>query len=154
MHLLNLNIYIYIYIYMQSWKQYALPVITTMASWQLMHMYSCTSCAQVYELPQSHCGNNQDATLFSWLHTYYAHLASVRFEHSVCRGSLMTTYDHYRYVHICIHVIYISLFIYMYICKYINVIYIYILYTYIILALYICAFPEPKLFCHINAFRG
>ena len=22
----------------------------------------------------------------------YAHLASVRFEHSVCRGSLMTTY--------------------------------------------------------------
>ena len=23
---------------------------------------------------------------------YYAHLASVRFEHSVCRGSLMTTY--------------------------------------------------------------
>ena len=25
-------------------------------------------------------------------HIYYAHLASVRFEHSVCRGSLMTTY--------------------------------------------------------------
>ena len=24
----------------------------------------------------------------------YAHLASVRFEHFVCRGSLMTTYDH------------------------------------------------------------
>ena len=23
---------------------------------------------------------------------YYAHLTSVRFEHSVCRGSLMTTY--------------------------------------------------------------
>ena len=30
--------------------------------------------------------------LFSWLHIYYAHLASVRFEHSVCRESLMTTY--------------------------------------------------------------
>ena len=28
---------------------------------------------------------------------YYAHLASVRFEHSVCRGSLMTTYI---YIHI------------------------------------------------------
>ena len=27
----------------------------------------------------------------STLHIYYAHLASVRFEHSVCRGSLMTT---------------------------------------------------------------
>ena len=26
------------------------------------------------------------------LHIYYAHLASVRSDHSVCRGSLMTTY--------------------------------------------------------------
>ena len=25
------------------------------------------------------------------MHIYYTHLASVRFEHSVCRGSLMTT---------------------------------------------------------------
>ena len=33
---------------------------------------------------------------------YYAHLASVRFEHSVCRGSLMTTYDHYIYIYIFI----------------------------------------------------
>ena len=54
-------------------------------------MWSCTSCAQVHELPQSDCGDNREGTLFSWLHIYYAHLASVRFEHSVCRGSLMTT---------------------------------------------------------------
>ena len=27
-----------------------------------------------------------------WLHIYYAHLAFMRSEHSVCRGSLMTTY--------------------------------------------------------------
>ena len=27
-----------------------------------------------------------------WLHIYYAHLASARFEHSVCRRSLKTTY--------------------------------------------------------------
>ena len=26
------------------------------------------------------------------VHAYYAHLATVRFEYSVCRGSLMTTY--------------------------------------------------------------
>ena len=51
-----------------------------------------TSCAQVHELPQSHCGDNREGTLFSRSHIYYAHLASVRFEHSVCRGSLMTTY--------------------------------------------------------------
>ena len=47
-------------------------------------------CAQVHELPQSHYGDNREGTLFSWLHIYYAHLAFVRFEHSVCRGSLMT----------------------------------------------------------------
>ena len=29
--------------------------------------------------------------MFSWLCIYYAHLASAGFEHSVCRGSLMTT---------------------------------------------------------------
>ena len=50
-----------------------------------------TSCAQVHELPQSHCGYNLEGTLFSWLHIYYAQLASVRFEHSVFSGSLMTT---------------------------------------------------------------
>ena len=44
-----------------------------------------TSCAQVHELPQSHCGDNRGGTLCSWLHIYYAHVAFVRFEHSVCR---------------------------------------------------------------------
>ena len=145
-------IYIYKYVCVLSWKQCALPVITTMALWQLMHLrtwYMVTidgtcilrsscyceiwvlcvswitydhlsyapclacwtmcppgyhrngfvatftllrSCAQVHELTQSHCGDNREGTLFSWLHIYYAHLVSVRFEHSVCRGSLMTTY--------------------------------------------------------------
>ena len=50
------------------------------------------SCAQMHELPQSHCGDNREGTLFSWLHIFYAHLASVRFEHSVCCESLMTNY--------------------------------------------------------------
>ena len=52
--------YIYVlcmYVCRESEMKCALPVITTMALWQL-----------------------------------YAHLASVRFEHSLCRGSLMTTY--------------------------------------------------------------
>ena len=48
----------------------------------LVHM-NRTSCAQVYELPWGHCGDNQEETLFSWLHMHYAHLAFVRFEHSV-----------------------------------------------------------------------
>ena len=46
-------------------------------------MCNRTSCAQVHELPQSHCGDNREGTLFSWLHIYYAHLAFVRFEHSI-----------------------------------------------------------------------
>ena len=43
------------------------------------------------------------------MHICYAHLAFARFEHSVCRGSLMTTYiwiwmymDVYGCVYICI----------------------------------------------------
>ena len=42
------------------------------------------------------------------LHICYAHLASVRFEHSVCRGSLMTTN------------IYIFIYIYICVCRFIQ----------------------------------
>ena len=49
-------------IYVLSCKQCALPVITTMALWQRMHL---GSCARVHELPQSHCGDNREGTLFS-----------------------------------------------------------------------------------------
>ena len=55
---------------------------------------NCTSCAQVHELPQSHCGDNREDTLFSlfsWLPIYHDYLASVRFEHSVCRRLFITT---------------------------------------------------------------
>ena len=41
---------------------------------------------------------------------YYAHLASVRFEHSVCRGSLMTTYI-YIYIYNNIIIIYNNIII-------------------------------------------
>ena len=54
-------------------------------------MWNLTSCAQVNELTQSHCGDNRESTFLSWLHIYYANLASVSFEHSVSRWSLMTT---------------------------------------------------------------
>ena len=54
-------------------------------------MWNRTSCAQVHEFPQSYCGDNREGTFFLWLHIYYPNLASVRFEHSVCRGSLLTT---------------------------------------------------------------
>ena len=86
--------------------------------------YNRTSCAQVHELRQSHCGDDRKSSLFSWLHIYYVHLASVRFEHSVCRGSLMTTCVYiYMYCIYYIYYIYISyiwyIYIYIYICIYI-----------------------------------
>ena len=31
----------------------------------MMYGYNRTSCAQVHELPQSHCGDNREGTLFS-----------------------------------------------------------------------------------------
>ena len=55
-------------IYIQSWKQCALPVMTTMALWQLMPLG--TWCAQENDLPQSLCGDNRGVTLFSWMHIY------------------------------------------------------------------------------------
>ena len=116
MYILDIWTYICIFMYMQTWKQCALPVITTMAMWQLIHlvtwctvthyalclgcwalfgslvsaMCNRTSCAQGHELPHSHCGDNREGTLFSWLHIFYAHLTSVRFEYAVYNGSLMT----------------------------------------------------------------
>ena len=92
---INIYIYmyicIYIYIYLQSWKEF---------SYRLFSQWICgnlrTWARDVrFIKPQSHCRDNQEGTLFSWLHTYYAHLASVRFEHSVCCGPLMTTYIYF-----------------------------------------------------------
>ena len=55
-------IYIYIYIYVT-----------------VHHVPKCMSC------------HKATAVITGRAHIYYAHLASVRFEHSVCRGSLMAT---------------------------------------------------------------
>ena len=74
-------VYIYIYIYIFIHIIYVSIIICNR-----------TSCAQVHELSQSYCGDNRESTLFSRLHIYYDQLASVRFEHSVFRRSLMTTY--------------------------------------------------------------
>ena len=41
-----------------------------------------------------------------YIYIYYAHLPSVRFEHSVCRRSLMTTYTYELYILYITHYIY------------------------------------------------
>ena len=60
------------------------------------HVPKCMSChkAIVVITRRAHC--------FHDCIIYYAHLASVRFEHSVCRGSLMTIYI-YIYIYIYIN---------------------------------------------------
>ena len=78
-------------------------------------------CAQVNGLPQSSYGDNREGTLFSWLHIYYAHLISVRFEHSVCFESLNWPLNTCILYIIYIHIIYII---------YIYNIYIYSIYIY------------------------
>ena len=82
-----------------SWITYNhLSYFPCLACWALFGslvpaMCNRISCAQVHEFPQSYCSDNQDATEFSWLHVYYVHLASVRYEHSVYHGSLMIGTD-------------------------------------------------------------
>ena len=69
-------IYLYIYIYIYIYILYIHVIMKTMcrpgyhhngfvATHALGHMMYRTSCAQVHELPQSHCGDNRDGTLFS-----------------------------------------------------------------------------------------
>ena len=113
----NIYLYIYVCVCMQSGKQCVLSVIITMALWSyhapsfacwalfgalVQAMCNRTSCAQVHELPQSYCGDNQWGTFFWWLHiyiSYYAYLASVRFDHSVFCGSVRTA-EIYIYIYI------------------------------------------------------
>ena len=99
---------------------------------------------------QSHCGDNREGTLFSLLHINYGNLASVRYDHSVCCGPLMTTCIYillyykwqlvllpnefflketssppsftlvYIYIYYMLYILYIYIYIYIYICMYIS----------------------------------
>ena len=83
---IHIYLYIYVCVCMQSGKQCVLSVIITMALWSyhapcfacwalfgalVEAMCNRISCAQVHELPQSYCGDNQVGTLFWWLHIYF-----------------------------------------------------------------------------------
>ena len=54
-------------------------------------MPKCISCHKaIVVIPgRAHCFHD-------FMYIYYTHLASVRFEHSLCHGSLMSTYKPYR----------------------------------------------------------
>ena len=59
------NIYIYIYAIMKTMCPPGYHHNGFVATHVLGHMMYSSSCAQVHELPQSHCGDNQKGTLFS-----------------------------------------------------------------------------------------
>ena len=75
-------VYIYIYIYICNHES---NMPSRLSLQWLCHAlgHMMYSIAQMHELPQSHCVDNQENTLFSWLHINYTHLASARFEHCV-----------------------------------------------------------------------
>ena len=51
------------------------------------------------------------------MYVYYVHLAFVRFEHSLCRGPLMTNYVYaYTYIYIYKYFIYVHIYIRIYTC--------------------------------------
>ena len=58
-------IYIYIYVIMKTMCPPGYHHNGFVATHALGHMMNRTSCAQVHELPQSHCGDNREGTLFS-----------------------------------------------------------------------------------------
>ena len=64
----GLCIYIYIYVIMKTMcppGYHHNGFVATHALWHMMYGLYNTSCAQVHELPQSHCGDNREGTLFS-----------------------------------------------------------------------------------------
>ena len=81
-------------------------IIKTMCPPGYHHNGFVVACAQVHQLPQSHCGDEPEGTLFSRLHIYYAHLLPVRLEKS------WITYDQYIYIH-NMYIIYICTYIYI-----------------------------------------
>ena len=58
-------------------------------------------CISIYIFTQVHELGNWEGALFSWLYIYTMSIfASVRFEHCLCCGSLMTIYLYiYMYIH-------------------------------------------------------
>ena len=82
-HIYNIYIYTYIYIYICNHYNHENNVPSRGSSCtcahDVGHTMNRTSCVQLHELLQSHCGDNRESTLFLWLHIHYAHLASVKF---------------------------------------------------------------------------
>ena len=97
MHMhIYIYIYICIYIYILSWKQCALPVITTLALWQLMYLGTCSHdvrlCIAGTNEPKSAKQAKQGADCFH-ANIYIMLILPLWDLSTLCCGSLMTTYN-------------------------------------------------------------
>ena len=118
---INMCIYICVYIYIihfrHSFYHHSGFVATHALGHMIYKLYTMCPSAWVVRKP---LWWKPGGHMFSWLHIYYAHLASVRFEQSVCRGSLMTTCR--LYIILYMYIIYIMcIYIFIYVCIYIYI---------------------------------
>ena len=83
----------------------------------IMYIWNRTSYYQAHELPQSHCGDNREGTLFSWLHIYITPILLL--------WDLSTLYVIYRvlcmyvYTYVCICILCMYLHTYLYVEHYV-----------------------------------
>ena len=102
-------------------KLHICRVSLILQSW--LYVNSCTWAHDVHYVPKCMSCHKVIVVINGRAHCfhdniYYAHLASVRFEHSVCCGSLMTTYDHthkHKHTHTHTHTTHTHTHIYIYI---------------------------------------
>ena len=91
-------IYIYIYIYICICLMYSYILMVPMNQRVLNklnkeHNINGHKWSTTHRVLKSHRSKMIKIYMLSWKYiSYYAHLSSVRFEHSMCRGSLITTY--------------------------------------------------------------
>ena len=82
----------------------------------------------MYVIMKTMCPHSSHHNGFGFVATYAlgheTNISSVRFEHSLCRGSLLYIYKIYI-IYIKIYIIYILCIYYIYICTYIYIIYIF-----------------------------
>ena len=138
-------------------------------------MCNWTWCVQVYQLPQTHCGDNHESTLFSWLHKYiylyvhtylyiyipiyiYIHLCNQKNNvpspviTTMALGQLMHLGMHLcpliyiHHIHLWKFVINPYVCVYIYICMYLYI------YMYVFIYIYVCIYIYRFLYIYIYTY--
>ena len=79
-------------------------------AWDLLHEL-------LHELPQSHCGDNGNGTLFLGVHICYSNFVCIGLKHSICH-ELQCIYIHiYIYIYIYIYITFAVLLHWSFLCS-------------------------------------